>query len=165
MCPDATGGAAISPWHATSQHVPNSIHTCHKTLLAGTEHHAMQMYLTFVLKVSAAGASGSAWEGQYAGEHLQTFGVLGCLLQALLDPLEKANVLVKRSKEELRRLIPNFTVLERETKVLGGCLVVCTHMLCSACLPHETAVLLQSGWSHKLHGCGWLVTTCRHAIG
>jgi amino-acid N-acetyltransferase len=45
-------------------------------------------------------------------------------IQALLDPLEKANVLVKRSKEELRRLIPNFTVLERETKVMGCALLL-----------------------------------------
>lgn len=45
-------------------------------------------------------------------------------LQDLLTPLEKAGVLVKRSREELRELLPNFTVLERETKVLGCALLL-----------------------------------------
>jgi N-acetylglutamate synthase-like GNAT family acetyltransferase len=39
------------------------------------------------------------------------------LLKALLDPLERSGVLVKRSTEELRAQLPNFTVIERETKV------------------------------------------------
>lgn len=39
------------------------------------------------------------------------------LFQALLDPLERTGVLVKRSTEELRLQLPNFTVIERETKV------------------------------------------------
>jgi N-acetylglutamate synthase-like GNAT family acetyltransferase len=38
-------------------------------------------------------------------------------VQALLDPLERSGVLVKRSTEELRVQLQNFTVIERETKV------------------------------------------------
>jgi hypothetical protein len=43
------------------------------------------------------------------------------LCQALLEPLERNGVLVRRSTEELRQQLSNFTVIERETKVgLGG---------------------------------------------
>jgi hypothetical protein len=41
-------------------------------------------------------------------------------VQGLLAPLERAGVLVKRSRQELRDLIYNFYVLERETKVGEG---------------------------------------------
>ncbi|WIA33803.1 hypothetical protein OEZ86_006913 [Tetradesmus obliquus] len=45
-------------------------------------------------------------------------------IQALLDPLERTGVLVKRSTEELRLQLPNFTVIERETKVMGCALLL-----------------------------------------
>jgi N-acetylglutamate synthase-like GNAT family acetyltransferase len=41
-------------------------------------------------------------------------------VQGLLDPLERSGVLVKRSTEELRAQLLNFTVIERETKVCGS---------------------------------------------
>eukprot|EP00775_Hariotina_reticulata_P009748 gene9748-9906_t len=37
-------------------------------------------------------------------------------VQALLEPLERNGVLVRRSTEELRQQLSNFTVIERETK-------------------------------------------------
>jgi N-acetylglutamate synthase-like GNAT family acetyltransferase len=39
------------------------------------------------------------------------------LLQALLEPLQRTGVLVRRTSAELRAQLPNFTVIERETKV------------------------------------------------
>ncbi len=43
-------------------------------------------------------------------------------VQALLRPLEKEGVLVKRSRHELEAIINDFIVIERENKV---CLCVC----------------------------------------
>lgn len=45
-------------------------------------------------------------------------------MQGLLEPLVAAGVLVKRSRQDLARLVPHFTVLERETKVMGCCLLL-----------------------------------------
>ena len=38
-------------------------------------------------------------------------------VRALLAPLEKAGVLVKRSKDDVAQMLPDFIVIERETKV------------------------------------------------
>ncbi len=46
------------------------------------------------------------------------------LLQALLEPLQRTGVLVRRTSAELRAQLPNFTVIERETKV--GAMACCT---------------------------------------
>lgn len=43
---------------------------------------------------------------------------------ALLAPLEQANVLVKRSRDEVAQMLPDFIVVERETKVLACALIV-----------------------------------------
>jgi len=43
---------------------------------------------------------------------------------ALLSPLEKAGTLVKRSRDELAIMLMDFTVIERETKVLGCALLL-----------------------------------------
>lgn len=40
-----------------------------------------------------------------------------CAGQALLEPLQRTGVLVRRTPAELRAQLPNFTVIERETKV------------------------------------------------
>lgn len=40
-------------------------------------------------------------------------------IQELLRPLEERGVLVRRSEEQLLSELPHFTVLERESKVLG----------------------------------------------
>ncbi|GIL81500.1 hypothetical protein Vretimale_1003 [Volvox reticuliferus] len=45
-------------------------------------------------------------------------------LAALLEPLEKAGNLVKRTKEELADLIPSFTVIERDNRILGAALLL-----------------------------------------
>ncbi|EFJ51352.1 hypothetical protein VOLCADRAFT_57336 [Volvox carteri f. nagariensis] len=45
-------------------------------------------------------------------------------LAALLEPLEKAGNLVKRTREELGDLIPNFTVIERDNRILGAALLL-----------------------------------------
>lgn len=45
-------------------------------------------------------------------------------VMVLLAPLEAAGVLVKRSREEMSNLMPAFTVLERETKVMGCALLL-----------------------------------------
>ena len=45
-------------------------------------------------------------------------------IQALLAPLEREGVLVKRSKEELAELVANFTVLDREARILGCALLL-----------------------------------------
>jgi hypothetical protein len=46
--------------------------------------------------------------------------MLPLLLQALLEPLQRTGVLVRRTSAELRAQLPNFTVIERETKVRHG---------------------------------------------
>ena len=38
-------------------------------------------------------------------------------VQALLEPLEQAGVLVKRAWQQLQDMMPDFIVIERETKV------------------------------------------------
>lgn len=45
-------------------------------------------------------------------------------IEALLRPLEAAGVLVHRSREDIANAIQHFTVVERETKVLGCALVL-----------------------------------------
>ncbi|GLC55697.1 hypothetical protein PLESTB_001015800 [Pleodorina starrii] len=45
-------------------------------------------------------------------------------LALLLEPLEKAGNLVKRSREELADLIPSFTVIERDNRILGAALLL-----------------------------------------
>eukprot|EP00741_Cyanophora_paradoxa_P019793 tig00021168_g19102.t1 len=40
-------------------------------------------------------------------------------IEALIRPLERAGVLVQRSREQLRRDIENFTVIEREDRIIG----------------------------------------------
>jgi len=45
-------------------------------------------------------------------------------IRALLKPLEDAGVLVKRSAEEIHNMVHNFTVIERETKVMGCALLL-----------------------------------------
>jgi N-acetylglutamate synthase-like GNAT family acetyltransferase len=48
---------------------------------------------------------------------LPPFLAHGVWLQALLEPLQRTGVLVRRTSAELRGQLPNFTVIERETKV------------------------------------------------
>eukprot|EP00798_Chlamydomonas_sp_ICE-L_P014642 gene14642-20678_t len=43
---------------------------------------------------------------------------------ALLAPLERAEVLVKRSRDEVAQMLPDFIVVERENKVLACALIV-----------------------------------------
>jgi amino-acid N-acetyltransferase len=45
-------------------------------------------------------------------------------LKALLSPLEAAGVLVSRTREDLRALLPHFTVLEREARAMGCVLLL-----------------------------------------
>ncbi|KAI8462509.1 MAG: N-acetylglutamate synthase [Monoraphidium minutum] len=45
-------------------------------------------------------------------------------IHALLAPLEKEGVVVKRSKEDLMEMVHNFTVLDREAKILGCALLL-----------------------------------------
>ncbi|KAF8060080.1 NAGS2 [Scenedesmus sp. PABB004] len=45
-------------------------------------------------------------------------------IEALLEPLQRSGVLVRRSTEDLRGQLHNFTVIERETKVMGCALLL-----------------------------------------
>ncbi|KAL6752404.1 Aspartate/glutamate/uridylate kinase [Haematococcus lacustris] len=45
-------------------------------------------------------------------------------IQGLLQPLEDAGVLVKRSRDEVANMLQDFTVLERENKVMGCALLL-----------------------------------------
>ncbi|PNG66840.1 Amino-acid acetyltransferase, partial [Tetrabaena socialis] len=45
-------------------------------------------------------------------------------LAALLEPLEKGGILVKRSREELADMLPRFTVIERDNRILGAALLL-----------------------------------------
>ncbi|KAG2437190.1 hypothetical protein HXX76_005854 [Chlamydomonas incerta] len=45
-------------------------------------------------------------------------------LAALLEPLEKAGILVKRSRDELADMLPSFTVIERDNRILGAALLL-----------------------------------------
>ncbi|KAG2485158.1 hypothetical protein HYH03_016048 [Edaphochlamys debaryana] len=45
-------------------------------------------------------------------------------LSSLFEPLEKAGVLVKRSREELADMLPSFTVIERDNRILGAALLL-----------------------------------------
>lgn len=45
-------------------------------------------------------------------------------LAQLLAPLEKAGILVQRSREELADLLPSFTIIERDNRVLGAALLL-----------------------------------------
>ncbi|KXZ50954.1 hypothetical protein GPECTOR_14g2 [Gonium pectorale] len=45
-------------------------------------------------------------------------------LAALFEPLEKAGILVKRSRDELSDLLPSFTVIERDNRILGAALLL-----------------------------------------
>lgn len=45
-------------------------------------------------------------------------------VRALLRPLEEAGICVKRGAEEIANLLPDFIVIERETKLMGCALLL-----------------------------------------
>nr|QKY14864.1 n-acetylglutamate synthase (NAGS) [Polytomella parva] len=63
--------------------------------------------------------SADFYEGIRRARYADLYGI-----QQLLEPLERDGILVRRSREALIELLPNFTVIERDNRILGCALLL-----------------------------------------
>jgi hypothetical protein len=86
--------------------VHHSSPTCQTLCSEVSRNGVVIRFLVFIVICVAAAAAAAA-------------AAAGCRLptQALLEPLQRTGVLVRRTSAELRGQLQHFTVIERETKV------------------------------------------------